>query len=298
MSNKDKSLLFDKSVDLVFMFLGLYAAIAVQDLVDHQKDKQNYQQLLNGFKEELESNQDQRSNIESKLGQIDNLQDIGESGDSFNFFSAQGEYMGQFLNCYLDMKLKSIKKVSLSPERIKECKRVFKKGFKLKAPKHLDLSPVYRKDVWRFYLAGGVQLFQVFESKSKQPRCTIEGKPSHGLAICIGSIYTVLKKVENQVEEIQNLVNDTYFNRQGILDAEFKGFKRVMKVLGKRTDTEAIDTLKEHTAHLKSDLQQGQQAVDVSLSLMRFKIKQLKKTALSLDQRFNEVIAALNDEIK
>ena len=41
-----------------------------------------------------------------------------------------------------------------------------------------------------------------------------------------------------------------------------------------------------------------QQAVDVSLSLMRFKIKQLKKTALSLDHRFNEVIAALNDEIK
>nr|ADI18886.1 hypothetical protein [uncultured delta proteobacterium HF0010_08B07] len=298
MSNKDRSLLFDKSVDLVFMFLGLYAAIAVQDLVDHQKDKQNYQQLLSGFKEELESNQDQRSNIESKLGDLDKLKDIGESGDSFSFFNTQGKYMDKFLSCYLDMKLKSIKKKALSEERTTECKALFKKGFKHKAPEHLDLSPVYRKDVWRFYLAGGVQLFQVFERKAKQPRCTIEGKPSYGLAICIGSIYTMLKKVENQVAEIQSLVNDTYFNRQGILDAEFKVFKRVMKTLGKRTDSEAINILKEHTAQLKSDLQSGQQAVDVSLSLMRFKIKQLKKTALSLDQRFNEVINALNKEIK
>ena len=110
--------------------------------------------------------------------------------------------------------------------------------------------------------------------------------------------YTVLKKVETQGAEIQNLVNDTYFNRQGILDAEFKSFKRVVKTLGKRKDSEAINILKEHTAHLKSDLQSGQQAVDVSLSLMRFKVKQLKKTALSLDQRFNEVINALNQEIK
>ncbi len=298
MSNKDKSLLFDKSVDLVFMFLGLYAAIAVQDLVDHQKDKQNYQQLLSGFKEELESNQDQRSNIESKLGKLEEINDIGESGASFKFFSSQGKYMDQFLDCYLDMKLKSIKKKSLSDKRIKSCKVLFKKGFKLKAPEHLDLTPVYRKDVWRFYLAGGVQLFQMFEKKVKEARCTIEGKPSYGLAICIGSIYTVLKKVEEQVAEIQSLVNDTYFNRQGILDAEFKNFKRVVKTLGKRTDGEAISILKKHTAHLKSDVQNGQQAVDVSLSLMRFKIKQLKKTALALDQRFNEVLKALNKEIK
>lgn len=262
--SKDRSLFFDKSLDLILMFLGLYAAIAVQDLVDHQKDKQNYKELLNGFREELDSNQQQRRNIESKLGQLDQIKEIGESGASFKFFSSQRKYMKQFLDCYLDMKLKSIKKKTLDDQRVENCKLLFKKGFQLKAPEHLDLSPIYRKDVWRFYLAGGVQLFQKFERKTKQARCTIEGKPSFGLAICIGSIYTALKKVELQVAEIQNLVNETYFNRQGILDAEFQSFKRQIKDLGKRTDSEAIETIKSQVVGLKHDLKEGQQAVDLS----------------------------------
>jgi hypothetical protein len=53
---KDKSLLFDKSVDLLLMFLGLYAAMAVQDFADHQKEKKQYRQLIQGFHEELQSN--------------------------------------------------------------------------------------------------------------------------------------------------------------------------------------------------------------------------------------------------
>jgi hypothetical protein len=297
-STKDKSLLFDKSVDLILMFLGLYAAIAVQDLVDHQKDKDHYQQILSGFNEELESNQDQKSNIESKLGSLDKLTDIGEAGASFKFFTAQTKYMSSFLSCYLDLKMKGISKKSMSAKREQKCKQLFKVGFKQKAPEHLSLSPVYRKDVWRFYLAGGVQLFQTFETPSKQARCTIEGKTSTGLAICIGSIYTVLKKVENQVADIQKLVNDTYFNRQGILDAEFKEFKRQMKRLGKRKDAEAVALTKSSIENLNQHLREGQQAVDLSLSLMRFKISQLKTTANDLDGRFNEVLKSISAEVK
>lgn len=299
MSKKDKSLLFDKSVDLILMFLGLYAAIAVQDFVDHQKDKDHYQQLLSGFKEELMSNQGQKSNIESRLGALDQVNSIGDAGTSFEFFTAQTKYMSSFLSCYLDFKLKGTsKKYALTPKREQECKALFKEGFKQTAPKHLSLSPVYRKDVWRFYLAGGVQLFQTFEKPSRVSRCTIEGQPSTGLAICIGSIYTVLKKVEKQVAGIQKLVNDTYFNRQGILDAEFKDFKRQMKQLGKRKDAEAIALTKSLVDKLNQHLREGQQAVDLSLSLMRFKISQLKATATSLDQRFDDVLKSISAEIK
>ena len=129
MSKKDRSLLFDKTVDLVLMFLGLYAAIAVQDLVDHQKDKDHYQQLLSGFKEELLSNQGQKSNIESKLGPLDQVKTIGEAGQSFEFFTAQTKYMSNFLSCYLDFKLKGTsKKYALTKEREQECKKLFKNG--------------------------------------------------------------------------------------------------------------------------------------------------------------------------
>ena len=254
---------------------------------------------MSGFKEELLSNQGQKSNIESKLGPLDQAKTIGEAGESFEFFTAQTKYMSNFLSCYLDFKLKGTsKKYALSEEREQECKNLFKNGFKQAAPEHLSLSPVYRKDVWRFYLAGGVQLFQTFEKPSTQSRCTIEGKPSTGLAICIGSIYTVLKKVEKQVAGIQKLVNDTYFNRQGILDAEFKDFKRQMKKLGKRKDAEAIELTKSLVKNLNQHLREGQQAVDLSLSLMRFRISQLKATATALDQRFNDVLNSISAELK
>ncbi len=294
---KGNSLLFDKSVDLVLMFLGLYAAMAVQDFADHHKEKSHYRQLVQGFQEELASNQSQRSNIEEKLGTLSESKEIGQAGDSFEYFTAQTQYMTSFLSCYEDLKL-SDRRSKLSPERKKECGALFKQKFKRTPPEHLDLSPVYRRDVWRFYLAGGVQLFQTFEKPSTQPRCHIEGKASLGLSICIGSVYNKLSTVENQVSEIQRLVNDTYFNRQGILDAEFKSFKRHMRRLGKRKDKAATEQTKAHIAELYLHLREGQLAVDLSLSLMRFKIKQLKKTASELNLRFDEVLSALNTELK
>lgn len=297
MAAKSDSLLFDKSVDLVLMFLGLYAAMAVQDFADHHKDKQQYKQLLTGFQEELESNRIQRTNIEEKLGALNDLKEIGQAGNSFEFFTAQTTYMRSFLDCYSELKLGD-KKTKISPERKKECVSLLKKGFRQKAPEHLALTPVYRRDVWRFYLAGGVQLFQTFEKPTGQARCQVEGQPSTGLAICIGSIYNKLSVVEQQVRGIQNLVNDTYFNRQGILDAEFKEFKRQMKVLGKRTDAEAVSLTNTLVTRLHQKLNEGQLAVDLSLSMMKYKIKQLKRTADTLDQRFAEVLSALNNEIK
>ena len=50
------SIFLDKLLDLILMFLGLYAAMALQDLVDHHKDRAQYVELLRGFKEELNSN--------------------------------------------------------------------------------------------------------------------------------------------------------------------------------------------------------------------------------------------------
>ena len=292
------SIFLDKLLDLILMFLGLYAAMALQDLVDHHKDRAQYVELLRGFKEELNSNRDQRQVIESKLGAIAEPKQIGEAGASFKFFTEQTQYMDRFLTCYTSLRLKGTKQgPKLGAKEQRECAALLRNGFKKTAPEHLDLAPVYRRDMWRLYIADGVQLLREFEKPSNRPRCMIEGKPSHRLAICVGSIYSELDEIERQVEAIQRLVNDTYFYRQGVLDAEFKHFKRELGALGKRKDAEAARQIKQESTSLRAKLYEGQQAVDISLSLMRFKIRQLKVTASQLDKHISEVLDTLNREV-
>jgi hypothetical protein len=294
---KSSSLLFDKGLDLVLMFLGLYAAMAVQDFVDHGKDRSQYIKLLEGFQEELESNKAQRTNIESKLGSLDQRNSIGEADKSFIFFGKQTKYMDQFVRCYTDILLNKAKQAKVSPARLKSCFTFLKAKFKLKQPEHLDLSPVYRRDVWRLYLAGGVQLFREFESESVYDRCQIEGKSSKRLAICIGSIYSELSDVEGQVHTIQELVNETYFFRQGVIDAEFGRFKRKVKELKSRKDADAAKQLRELRDRLIHNFQEGQEALDISRTQLRYKIRQLKDTTLKLEKRIDAVLNSIRNEV-
>lgn len=291
-----RSLLFDKGLDLLLMFLGLYAAMAVQDFVDHNKSRGQYKELLAGFQEELESNRDQRATIESKLGPLDQLNNVGESAKSFTFFNKQTAYMQRFVRCYTDIRLSKAKRATVSAQHINDCKTFIKGGFKLKQPPHLDLSPVYRRDVWRLYLIGGVQLFREFETVSDQPRCLIEGKTSKRLAVCIGSVYSELDEVEAQVKGIQSLVNETYFFRQGVIDSEFKRFVRELKALKGRKDADAATRLTELRDRVISKLQEGQEALDISRTQLRYKIKQLKVTASKLETRINSVLNSVGQE--
>jgi len=291
---RDTSLWFDKLVDLLIMFLGLYAAMELQDFVDHRQDKKQYQQLLDGFRDELKINQEQRAAIESGLGSLERLSELGRAEASLDYFMQLSAYAERFSGCYVD--LRANKKQS-SAERVEECKQLFKDKFKQSKPDHLELSPVYRRDVWRLYLAGGVQLFREFESKVKAPRCTIgEGSGSKKLAICIGSVYAELDEIEERVEGIQRLVNETYFYYQGVLEAEFKRFKRLAKSYKGRKDQEAVRALNQARDELSKRIQEGQQAVEISRSQMRSKVVQLKRAFRELDQRFTEVRAAIKAE--
>ena len=78
-------LFFDKLLDLILMFLGLYAAIAVQDYVDKHKEHKQYKQLLEGFSEELSSNQLQRKTVEGQLGKLEE-DSLGGASLRFEYF--------------------------------------------------------------------------------------------------------------------------------------------------------------------------------------------------------------------
>lgn len=284
----------DKTIDLLIMFLGLYAAMELQDFVDHRQDQKQYMQILDGFKDELKNNQNQRIAIESGLGSLEKLTDYGESESNLNYFMLLSTYAMNFSACYVDMRLNQSK---LDPQRTNECKRLFKEKFSTPKPAHLELSPVYRRDVWRLYLAGGVQLFREFESKQKTPRCSIGETSSKKLAICIGSIYAELDEIETRVEAIQRLVNETYFYYQGVLEAEFKLFKNTVQQYKGKRDKEAIEVISKAQEVLKEKIKDGQQSVEISRSQMRSKIIQLKRAVRKLDERFTEVRNAIKKEL-
>ena len=300
MSNLSTSeLVADKFVDLILMFLGLYAAIAVQDLVDQRKESKQYTQLLEGFTEELQGNKMQRSTVEGKLGNLDKGSDIGEANARFSYFKAEAKHFYSFLECYRDFRMIKVskKRSPAQQQRFKECKVVLKSKLKVKDPDHLSLSPVYRRDVWRFYLAGGVHLFQEFEKRVAHDRCKVDGVGIKGLAICIGSTYGELSEIEAQVKEIQDLVNDTYFNRQGSLEARFKQFLEELSPYKKRNDAQALAAINRLIDGVIAHIKTQEQAVDQSARVMQYKVKLLKKRMIVLDNRFDVVLTSVNAEL-
>ena len=58
-------LLLDKSIDFALIFVGLYAATALQRCQDTAKEKQEYVSLLKDFKRELDANIEQEASITS-----------------------------------------------------------------------------------------------------------------------------------------------------------------------------------------------------------------------------------------
>ncbi|HEY0706366.1 MAG TPA: hypothetical protein VGG33_06195, partial [Polyangia bacterium] len=66
-----KELVVDKIIDFVLIFVGLYAAIAVQRWQDDAKEKTEYKKLLGDFKAELQANRERRRDIEKNLGPSD-----------------------------------------------------------------------------------------------------------------------------------------------------------------------------------------------------------------------------------
>jgi len=296
----DADLLLDKLLDLALMFLGLYAAIAVQDLVDAGKERRQYTQLLQGFSDELKNNKKQRAAVEEKLGPLDQP-GIGKMKTRVDFFKAQSSYYARFVMCYRDLWAaqdpKTRRLIDATEDDLKACRDLMKGGLKEKDPEHLALTPVYRRDVWRFYLAGGVHLFQEFEEKNQGARCTLNGVVIKSLAICVGSTYGELDEIEREVSALQDLVNDTYFNRQGALSVAFEEFKERVKPYQRARTEESLRAMTALAKRLVAHVDKARVAVEQTAAVMHFKVKLLKERMLLLDARFKEVRARLRQEL-
>ena len=85
-------LALDKVIDFVLIFVGLYAATALQRCQDAAKEKDEYVALLRDFKGELAANLAQEAAIEKDLGRIDDTtpgSNLGPTSATFHRFFAQ-----------------------------------------------------------------------------------------------------------------------------------------------------------------------------------------------------------------
>ena len=163
-------LMFDKFIDLVLMFLGLYLAIAVQEFQDDRQAQSQYLKLLQGFRTEIESNMSQRHQVEAGLGALDDATEFGQAMLNFYYLDQHAEQLGPWLACYRDkQELSAIRRRSEAQEaQLRQCIEVMRSYQRIEKPAPFEVSPLYRRDVWRFYLAGAVQLFQEFVGRKNQ----------------------------------------------------------------------------------------------------------------------------------
>ena len=197
----------DKTVDFVLIFVGLYAAIAVQRWQDQAGERDEYVAMLHDFARELETNRDQEGAIVEDLGPIlvdQQPPEIGDMRQTFDAFFGQLHADEAVLRCLHD---EYAVEGRFAPEREAECHALYDRFVvdhgKDNTETSFDFEPVvltpfYRYEVWQMYLANGVRIFANKE-----------------LAVALGEIYNNAKIIERQVAEIEAVYNDEFMKQVG-----------------------------------------------------------------------------------
>ena len=295
-------LIFDKFIDLVLMFLGLYLAIAVQEFQDDRQAQSQYLKLLQGFRTEIESNMSQRNQVEAGLGALDDADAFGQAMVTFDYLDQNAAQLEPWLACFRDkQELSALRRRSAEQEaHLQRCVGVMRGYQRIEKPAPFEVSPLYRRDVWRFYLAGAVQLFQEFVGRKNQAEatCRFGAITRRGLAICVGSAYSELGEIEDRVEEIQRKVNETYFHQDGRLGALFQEFgARVRALRGLPTADRVRQTTEMVNRYLEEIRLVRREAGEVK-RVVRFQIKQRKMKLQVLGTLFQEVVGNLQEELQ
>jgi len=279
-------LLVDKSIDFALIFVGLYAATALQRCQDTVKEKQEYVSLLQDFKRELNANVEQEASIEKDLGSIDETapgKNLGPMQETFKHFFEELEEDEKVVKCLHDEF--AVAKDLEHPEPPEGCHELYKKFDKAHS-EHKEsfnfqpavLTPFYRKEVWQLYLADGVKTFRNKE-----------------LAVDIAEVYANAELIEEQVKDIETTYNDAFMAQVGRTAA---------------TDMELAEIVHDEEAHhglSPTDLKMLQHVDEAikdehyaSLEVERtleLKVERMKKTVLLMREEIAAVQKAIDTEL-
>jgi hypothetical protein len=204
----------DKTIDFILIFVGLYAALAVQDWLDARKETEDYVKLLDQFRVELEANKGEKSAIEKDLGLIVEREEgkaLGPLQKELDRFKAEATEAETLLKC-LGVALGVAQKGQPDAEeekKLAECSPILESAEKEQETppfKPINLTPFYRRDVLAIYMAGGVKTFK-----------------NADLAVNITQTYSSTIRIEELVKEVENLYNDEFMKMNGevrVLEAE------------------------------------------------------------------------------
>ncbi len=280
-------LILDKSIDFALIFVGLYAATALQRCQDTEREKQEYVSLLKDFKRELTANIEQEASIEKDLGGIDETEpgkNLGPMQKTFHDFFEKLEEDEKVVKCLHDefAVADDPEHPTKPPEgchdmyaKFDESHEAHKDSFEFKPA---VLTPFYRKEVWQLYLADGVKSFRNKE-----------------LAVDIAEVYANAALIEEQVEDIEATYNNAFMKQVGrTLATDMELAEIVHDEETHHGLSEADLTLLLHVDEAIKDEHYASLEVERTLEL---KVERMKKTVKTMRDEINAVQSAIDEEL-
>jgi hypothetical protein len=279
-------LVLDKFIDFVLIFIGLYAAIAVQRWQDTAKEKQGYAALLGDFKRELDANLSQEASIEKDLGLIVDTTPGSNLGPMQATFTHFFEELGRdelLVHCLHEEFAAGLKPGETHARE--ECHPLYAEFDKAHVePTHsfdfkpAVLTPFYRYEVWELYIADGVTTFRNKE-----------------LAVRIAEVYSNARLIEKQVADIEATYNDAFMKQVGrSMATDMELAEIVHDEEQEHGLSEQNQTLLIHVAEMIKDEHYASLEVQRILEL---KVERMKKIVLLMREEIEAVQLAIDEEI-
>ena len=287
-------LFIDKTVDFILIFVGLYAATALQRYQDDQKEKEEYVMLLNDFKHELEANRAQHGTIEQDLGPADQHAAgvvLGPMEATFSRFIKDLDADEDLVHClHRDFAKGKGKGKGKAPALDPKCKVLYA-AFEKEATEHASgkstsfkfepatLSPFYRYEVWQLYLANSAKIFQNKE-----------------LAVKIGEAYNNMHVIEKQVADIEATYNDAFMRQVGRAAATDAELAEIIH--DEETDHELSAQDLALLLHIAEAMKEERFGTLEAKSVLELKVRRMKRTVQETNKEIDALVAQVEAEAK
>jgi hypothetical protein len=280
-------LFLDKFVDLVLVFIGLYAAIAVQKWQEDVKDNKEYKRLLRDFRDELQANQGRRAGVEETVGGIDERapgKALGGLQVTFDEYLKGTADAITLLSCVEPMLVQAPRKgrkASKAPAPSEACRKLLAevdKNGEGDEFRPVDLAPRYRTDVHQLYLANGIK---VFENK--------------GLAVKLSEAYSRARTIESGLAEVERLYNDTFMQKIGEQEAIEGQLEEVVSHEGARRSPGDV---REKLASVADNVRTQRYVVMELRKVLEAKVVRIKDLLGQADDHLGKVIAEVDKELE
>lgn len=280
-------LALDKIIDFILIFVGLYAATAVQRCQDTAKEKDEYIAILRDFKGELSANLEQEAAIEKDLGEVEDVTpgtNLGPMKDTFDRFFAQLAEDEKVVACLHEEFAASVH--AGGPEAKEECHALYK-SFDAAHAGHdtkftfrpAVLTPFYRYEVWQLYIADGVKIFRNKE-----------------LAVKIGEVYNNARLIEKHVADIETTYNDAFMKQVGRSAATDMELAEVVHDEEREHGLSPQDQTR--LIHISEAVKDEHYATTEVHHILELKIERMKGIVLIMRAEIEAINAAIDAELK